>query len=159
MARPPKGIVLNMDSSVSPTHGEHENSVWNGHYACTCYHPLFRYTTCYQSASVLMLLLVGVSFYGLVAHRLGAASCGLVVTVFVWIVLQLWIFSDIFRLSKRLRQIETEVNDLEHVSPKLKSMGFDGIHRAFWIGNSAGIDSPLGGGRCRRSILLIFEVG
>jgi len=27
--------------SVSPTHGEQENSVWNGHYACTCYHPLF----------------------------------------------------------------------------------------------------------------------
>jgi hypothetical protein len=26
---------------VSPTHGEQENSVWNGHYACTCYHPLF----------------------------------------------------------------------------------------------------------------------
>ena len=30
-----------MDSSVSPTHGEQEMSVWNGHYACTCYHPLF----------------------------------------------------------------------------------------------------------------------
>ena len=27
-----------MDSSVSPTHGEQE---MNGHYACTCYHPLF----------------------------------------------------------------------------------------------------------------------
>src|SRR6266511_1300148 len=39
--RPPKGIVLDMDSSVSPTHGEQEDSVWNGHYACTCYHPLF----------------------------------------------------------------------------------------------------------------------
>jgi Transposase DDE domain group 1 len=33
--------VLDMDSSVSPTHGEQEMSVWNGHYACTCYHPLF----------------------------------------------------------------------------------------------------------------------
>jgi len=30
-----------MDSSVSPTHGEQEMSVWNGHYACACYHPLF----------------------------------------------------------------------------------------------------------------------
>src|SRR6266568_4614760 len=30
--RPPRGIVLDMDSSVSPTHGEQENSVWNGHY-------------------------------------------------------------------------------------------------------------------------------
>jgi hypothetical protein len=39
--RPPGGIVLDMDSSVSPTHGEQEHSVWNGHYACTCYHPLF----------------------------------------------------------------------------------------------------------------------
>ena len=39
--RPPKGIVLDMDSSVSPTHGDQEMSVWNGHYACTCYHPLF----------------------------------------------------------------------------------------------------------------------
>jgi Transposase DDE domain group 1 len=39
--RPPRGIVLDMDSSVSPTHGEQETSVWNGHYACTCYHPLF----------------------------------------------------------------------------------------------------------------------
>jgi hypothetical protein len=39
--RPPKGVVLDMDSSVSPTHGEQEMSVWNGHYECTCYHPLF----------------------------------------------------------------------------------------------------------------------
>jgi hypothetical protein len=35
------GIVLDMVSSVSPTQGEQEHSVWNGHYACTCYHPLF----------------------------------------------------------------------------------------------------------------------
>jgi len=39
--RPPRSIVLDMDSSVSPTHGEQEMSVWNCHYACTCYHPLF----------------------------------------------------------------------------------------------------------------------
>ena len=39
--RPPRSIVLDMDSGVSPTHGEQEMSVWNGHYACTCYHPLF----------------------------------------------------------------------------------------------------------------------
>jgi hypothetical protein len=32
-----------MDSSVSPTHGEQEMSVWNGHYECTCYHPLFLF--------------------------------------------------------------------------------------------------------------------
>jgi hypothetical protein len=28
-------------NGVSPTHGEQENSIWNGHYGCTCYHPLF----------------------------------------------------------------------------------------------------------------------
>src|SRR5260370_3327323 len=39
--RPPRGVVLDMDSSVSSTHGEQEMSVWNGHYQCTCYHPLF----------------------------------------------------------------------------------------------------------------------
>jgi Transposase DDE domain group 1 len=39
--RPPRGIVLDMNSSVSPTQGVQENSVWNGHYECTCYHPLF----------------------------------------------------------------------------------------------------------------------
>ena len=30
-----------MDSSVSPAHGEQEMSGRNGHYDCTCYHPLF----------------------------------------------------------------------------------------------------------------------
>jgi Transposase DDE domain group 1 len=41
--RPPRGVVLDMDSSVSPTHGEQEMSVWNGHYSCNCYHPLFLF--------------------------------------------------------------------------------------------------------------------
>jgi hypothetical protein len=39
--RPPKTIVLDMDSSESPTYGEQEGSSYNGHFACTCYHPLF----------------------------------------------------------------------------------------------------------------------
>jgi hypothetical protein len=39
--RPPRGVVLDMDSSASPTHREQEMSVWNGHYVCACYHPLF----------------------------------------------------------------------------------------------------------------------
>jgi hypothetical protein len=34
-------VVLNLDSSVSPTHGAQEGSVWNGNFGCTCYHPLF----------------------------------------------------------------------------------------------------------------------
>jgi hypothetical protein len=29
--RPPRGVTLDIDSSVSPTHGEQEMSVWNGH--------------------------------------------------------------------------------------------------------------------------------
>ena len=36
-----KRVVLDMDSSVSPTHGDQEKSLWNGHFGCTCYHPLF----------------------------------------------------------------------------------------------------------------------
>src|SRR3954468_17125095 len=39
--RPVRGIVLDMDSSVSPTYGEQEGRAYNGHYGCTCYHPLF----------------------------------------------------------------------------------------------------------------------
>jgi hypothetical protein len=39
--RPPKMIILDMDSSVSPTHGEQEGSACNGHFGYTCYHPLF----------------------------------------------------------------------------------------------------------------------
>jgi hypothetical protein len=39
--RPPKSIVLDMDSSESPTYGVQEGSAYNGHFGCTCYHPLF----------------------------------------------------------------------------------------------------------------------
>jgi Transposase DDE domain group 1 len=39
--RPPNGIVLDMDSSVSETYGDQEGTAYNGHFACTCYHPLF----------------------------------------------------------------------------------------------------------------------
>ena len=34
-------IVLDMDSSESPTYGEQEGSAYNGHFGCTCYHPVF----------------------------------------------------------------------------------------------------------------------
>jgi hypothetical protein len=40
---PHEGIVLDMDSSESPTHGDQEGSAWNGHFGCTCYHPLFLF--------------------------------------------------------------------------------------------------------------------
>src|SRR6516164_6867397 len=39
--RPPRTIVLDMDSSGSPTYGEQEGSAYNGDFGCTCYHPLF----------------------------------------------------------------------------------------------------------------------
>ena len=37
----PRMIVLDMDSSVSPAHGDQEGTAYNGHFGCTCYHPLF----------------------------------------------------------------------------------------------------------------------
>ena len=41
-ARKPRAtIVLDMDSSVSETHGAQEGSAYNGYFGCTCYHPLF----------------------------------------------------------------------------------------------------------------------
>jgi len=40
-ARSLKWITLDMDSSVSPTHGAQEGTAWNGHFDCSCYHPLF----------------------------------------------------------------------------------------------------------------------
>jgi len=36
-----KELVLDMDSSESPTHGQQEGSAYNGHFRRTCYHPLF----------------------------------------------------------------------------------------------------------------------
>lgn len=39
--RPPKLIVLDMDSSESPIYGEQEGSAYNAHFGCMCYHPLF----------------------------------------------------------------------------------------------------------------------
>ena len=38
---PPRVIILDMDSSVSPTHGDQEGTAYNGHFGCSCYHPLF----------------------------------------------------------------------------------------------------------------------
>jgi hypothetical protein len=34
-------LILDMDSSVSETYGEQEGTAYNGHFGCTCYHPLF----------------------------------------------------------------------------------------------------------------------
>jgi len=39
--KPIREIILDLDSSVSETYGDQEGSVYNGHFGCTCYHPLF----------------------------------------------------------------------------------------------------------------------
>jgi hypothetical protein len=36
-----KKIILDIDSSESPVHGNQEGSAYNGHFESTCYHPLF----------------------------------------------------------------------------------------------------------------------
>ncbi|MDP6736548.1 MAG: IS1380 family transposase [Nitrospinaceae bacterium] len=41
--KPIKKIILDMDSSDSPTFGRQEGSAYNGHFGYTCYHPLFLF--------------------------------------------------------------------------------------------------------------------
>src|ERR1700674_939185 len=36
-------VVLDMDSSESPVHGEQEGSAYTGHFEAVCYHPLFLF--------------------------------------------------------------------------------------------------------------------
>jgi hypothetical protein len=38
---PSTKLILDMDSSDSPTYGHQEGSAYNGHFGYTCYHPLF----------------------------------------------------------------------------------------------------------------------
>jgi hypothetical protein len=39
--QPMRELILDMNSSVSETYGEQEGTAYNGHFGCTCYHPLF----------------------------------------------------------------------------------------------------------------------
>src|SRR5215213_419842 len=44
LARKPQNTIvldIDIDSSVSETHGAQEGTAYNGHFGCTCYHPLF----------------------------------------------------------------------------------------------------------------------
>ncbi len=41
--KPPKQLILDLDSSVSETRGRQEGSAYNGHFECNCYHPLFLF--------------------------------------------------------------------------------------------------------------------
>jgi len=36
-------VILDMDCSESPVHGQQEGSAYNGHFECVCYHPLFLF--------------------------------------------------------------------------------------------------------------------
>ena len=36
-------VILDMDSSESPVHGEQEGAAYNGHFEAVCYHPLFLF--------------------------------------------------------------------------------------------------------------------
>ena len=38
-----EGVVLDMDSTESPVHGQQEGSAYNGHFASVCYHPLLLF--------------------------------------------------------------------------------------------------------------------
>jgi hypothetical protein len=38
---PHRRVILDMDSSESPVHGEQEGAAYNGHFGSVCYHPLF----------------------------------------------------------------------------------------------------------------------
>ena len=38
-------VILDMDSSESPVHGQQEGAAYNGHFECVCYHPLFLFNS------------------------------------------------------------------------------------------------------------------
>ena len=41
--KPLKELILDMDSSVSEIYGDQQGTAYNGHFECTCYHPLFLF--------------------------------------------------------------------------------------------------------------------
>jgi hypothetical protein len=62
-------LILDMDSSVSETYGHQQGSASNGHFGCTCYHPLFLFN---QFGDLERVLLRGVT---VVAPSSGGACC------------------------------------------------------------------------------------
>ena len=79
--RPPKMIILDMDSSVSPTHGEQEGTAYNGHFGCTCYHPLFLFNQfgdlerCSLRPGNVHSATVGVRFWNRSLSVIGNGTC------------------------------------------------------------------------------------
>ena len=80
--KPPKVIVLDMDSSVSPTHGEQEGTAYNGHFGYTCYHRLFVFNQlailsgapCAPAMSI--ALMDGATFWNPWSPSIEIESCG-----------------------------------------------------------------------------------
>jgi hypothetical protein len=52
--KPPKQLILDLDSSVSETYGRQQGTAYNGHFECTCYHPLFLFNQFGDLESVLL---------------------------------------------------------------------------------------------------------
>jgi hypothetical protein len=40
---PLRRVILDMESSESPVHGQQDGAAYNGHFECVCYHPLFLF--------------------------------------------------------------------------------------------------------------------
>ena len=40
---PHQRVILDLDSSESPVHGQQEGAAYNGNFECVCYHPLFLF--------------------------------------------------------------------------------------------------------------------
>ena len=41
--KPPKQLILDLDSSVSETYAQQQGTTYNGHFSCMCYHLLFLF--------------------------------------------------------------------------------------------------------------------
>jgi hypothetical protein len=84
--RPPKMVVLDMDSSVSPTYGDQEGTAYNGHFGCGCYHPLFLFNHMGDEADSGAIAggqhVAIVDRVALVERHLGAVGVGRLVAAF-----------------------------------------------------------------------------
>ena len=62
MSRTPhRRVILDMDSSESPVHGEQEGASYNGHFGSTCYHPLFVFNQFGDCEGAMLLRLSNVA--------------------------------------------------------------------------------------------------
>jgi len=43
ICRPPKSVILDLESSVGPTYGDQEEKAYNSHFGCSFHYPLFLF--------------------------------------------------------------------------------------------------------------------